>query len=339
MAGSTPESVTADLLADPEAGTQRVGDAATLGAASAAPVAPVALGKPVVSVSPWAEAWRRFKRHRLAYWSLWVLGLLALAVLIGPLFYKVGVNDIDFKARLAAPSLGHPLGTDDLGRDLLARMLYGGRISLAVGLAAMLVAITVGVLIGALAGISRGWVDSVLMWVTDLFLSLPQLPLLLLLIFLFRDALKAAFGLEVGIFILIVAVIGGFRWMPVARLVRAQFFSLREKEFVEAARALGASTSRQVVRHILPNSLGPVIVAATIDVAAAIIAESTLSFLGLGFPPDIPTWGRILYDGRDYMDIAMHWALFPGLAIFATVLSINFIGDGLRDALDPRRVL
>ena len=313
MAGSTPASPTAS--------------------------ATVELTKPVASVSPWAEAWRRFKRHRMAYWSLWVLALLALAVLLGPLVYQVGINDIDFKARLAAPTWQHPLGTDDLGRDLLARVLYGGRISLAVGVAAMLMAITVGVVIGAVAGISRGWIDSVLMWVTDLFLSLPQLPLLLLLIFLFRDPLKKALGLELGIFILIVVVIGGFRWMPVARLVRAQFFSLREKEFVEAARALGASTTRQVVRHILPNSLGPVIVAATIDVAAAIIAESTLSFLGLGFPPDIPTWGRILYDGRDYMDIAVHWALFPGLAIFITVLTINFIGDGLRDALDPRRVL
>ena len=311
--------------------------------AGSTPVSPTAeprpLGKAVASVSPWAEAWKRFKRHRLAYWSLWVLGTLVLAVLIGPLLYKVGINDIDFKARLAGPGGQHPLGTDDLGRDLLARMLYGGRISLAVGLRAMLMAISVGVLIGAIAGIARGWIDSALMWLTDLFLSLPQLPLLLLLIFLFRDPLKKMFGLELGIFILIVVVIGGFRWMPVARLVRAQFFSLREKEFVEAARALGASTTRQVVRHILPNSLGPVIVAASIDVAAAIIAESTLSFLGLGFPPDIPTWGRILYDGRDYMDLAVHWALFPGLAIFITVLSINFIGDGLRDALDPRRVL
>jgi peptide/nickel transport system permease protein len=306
---------------------------------TAAAATSASLSKPIASVSPWAEAWRRFKRHHLAYWSLFLLGFLVLAVLLGPLFYKVGINDIDFKARLATPSAAHWMGTDDLGRDLLARMLYGGRISLAVGLAAMLMAITVGVLIGALAGISRGWVDTVLMWITDLFLSLPQLPLLLLLIFLFRDPLKKWLGLELGIFVLIVVVIGGFRWMPVARLVRAQFFSLREKEFVEAARALGASTTRQVVRHILPNSLGPVIVAATIDVAAAIIAESTLSFLGLGFPPDIPTWGRILYDGRDYMDIAVHWALFPGLAIFLTVLTINFIGDGLRDALDPRRVL
>ncbi len=289
--------------------------------------------------TPWAEAWRRFKRHRLAYWSLWLLTLLVLVVLLGPLVYRVGINDIDFQARLASPSWKHPLGTDDLGRDLLARVLYGGRISLAVGMAAMLIAITVGVIIGAIAGISRGWLDAALMWVTDLFLSLPQLPLLLLLIFLFRESLKQMFGLEVGIFLLIVVVIGGFRWMPVARLVRAQFFSLREKEFVEAARALGASTSRQVVRHILPNALGPVIVAATIDVQAAIIAESTLSFLGLGFPPDIPTWGRILYDGRDYMDLAPYWVLFPGLAIFIVVLTISFIGDGLRDALDPRRVL
>ena len=329
MAGSTPVSATASAVV------------ASLPAAHAGgvPAALAPLAAPRRSTSPGAEAWRRLKRHRLAYWSLWVLGLLVLAVLLGPLVYKVGINDIDFRSRLASPGGAHLLGTDDLGRDILARMLYGGRISLAVGLAAMLMAITVGVIVGAIAGISRGWIDSVLMWITDLFLSLPQLPLLLLLIFLFRESLKKAFGLEVGIFILIVVVIGGFRWMPVARLVRAPFFSLREKEFVEAARALGASTTRQVVRHILPNSLGPVIVAGTIDVAAAIIAESTLSFLGLGFPPDIPTWGRILYDGRDYMDIAVHWALFPGLAIFITVLTINFVGDGLRDALDPRRVL
>jgi peptide/nickel transport system permease protein len=218
-------------------------------------------------------------------------------------------------------------------------MLYGGRISLAVGLAAMAVAVVVGTVIGAVAGMSRGWLGAALMWLTDLFLSLPVLPLLLLVIYLFRDSLKAIFGLEGGVFIMIVVVIGGLRWMPVARLVRAQFLSLREKEFVEAARALGATRTRQVVRHILPNALGPVVVAATIDVAAAIILESTLSFLGLGFPPDIPSWGRILYDAKDYLDIAPHWALFPGAAIFLTVLSINFVGDGLRDALDPRRVM
>jgi len=275
----------------------------------------------------------------MAVLSLIVLVLMILLVVVGPLVWKLAINDIDFTARLEGPSLKHPFGTDDLGQDLLARMLYGGRISLAVGLAAMLMAISVGVVIGAIAGIARGSIDAALMWLTDLFLSLPQLPLLLLLIYLFRDRLKSVFGPEVGVFLLIVLVIGCFRWMPVARLVRAQFFSLREKEFVEAARALGASVPRQVVRHILPNSLGPVIVAGTIDVAAAIIAESTLSFLGLGFPPDIPTWGRILFDSKDYLDIAAHWALFPGMAIFLAVLTINFIGDGLRDALDPRKVM
>jgi peptide/nickel transport system permease protein len=203
----------------------------------------------------------------------------------------------------------------------------------------MAVAIFVGVLVGAIAGMAGGAVDAALMWLTDLFLSLPQLPLLLLIIYLFRDTLTALVGLELGVFIMVVAVIGGFRWMPAARLVRAQFLSLREKEFVEAARALGASRPRLVLRHILPNALGPVIVAASIDVAAAIIAESTLSFLGLGFPPDVPTWGRLLFDAKDNLDFAPHWALFPGAAIFLTVLSINYIGDGLRDALDPRRII
>jgi peptide/nickel transport system permease protein len=290
-------------------------------------------------VAPAQEAWRRFRRHRLAVVSAVILLLLTLAVVLGPLIWRLPINDVDFTARLQGPSYAHPLGTDDLGQDLLARMLYGGRISLAVGLMAMTVALLAGIVVGALAGISRGSVDAGLMWLTDLFLSLPQLPLLLLIIYLFRDSLKVVFGPEGGVFILIVVVIGGFRWMPVARLVRAQFLSLREKEFVEAARALGASTTRQVVRHILPNALGPVIVAGTINVADAIIAESTLSFLGLGFPPDIPTWGRILYDAKDYLDFAPHWALFAGAAIFLAVLTINFIGDGLRDVLDPRRVM
>lgn len=289
--------------------------------------------------SPWLDAWRRFRRHRLAVVSGVILMAMILAILLGPWFWSVPINEIDFTARLEGPSRAHPFGTDDLGQDLLARMIYGGRISLAVGLAAMFVAIVVGTIIGAIAGMSRGSIGSALMWLTDLFLSLPALPLLLLVIYLFRDALKAVFGPEGGVFILIVVVIGGLRWMPVARLVRAQFLSLREKEFVEAARALGASKTRQVVRHILPNALGPVIVAGTIDVAAAIIAESTLSFLGLGFPPDIPTWGRILFDAKDYLDIAPHWALFPGAAIFLAVLTINFIGDGLRDTLDPRKVM
>ncbi|MFT3952912.1 MAG: ABC transporter permease [Piscinibacter sp.] len=250
------------------------------------------------------EAWRKFRRHRLAVVNIAVLFVMILAIIVGPWIWTVPINEIDFAARLATPSWSHPFGTDDLGQDLLARMIYGGRISLAVGLAAMTVAVVVGIIVGAIAGISRGAVDSAMMWVTDLFLSLPQLPLLLLVIYLFRDALKGLFGVEMGVFLLIVLVIGGLRWMPVARLVRAQFLSLREKEFVEAARALGATRWRQVTRHILPNALGPVIVAGTIDVAAAIIAESTLSFLGVGFPPDIPTWGRILFDAKDYLDHA-----------------------------------
>ena len=307
--------------------------------AGSTPASASASASPRPLTSPWSEAWRRFRKHKLAVVSAVVLGFLILAVLFGPLVWRVPINDIDFSVILQGPSLAHPLGTDDLGQDLLARMLYGGRISLAVGFTAMLVAVSVGILIGAIAGLAGGKTDAALMWLTDLFLSLPQLPLLLLIIFLFRDSLKAIVGPELGVFILIVIIIGLFNWMQVARLVRAQFFSLREKEFVEAARALGASRFRLAVRHILPNSLGPVIVAATIDVAAAIIAESTLSFLGLGFPPDIPTWGRLLYDARDHLDFAPHWALFPGLAIFLTVLTINFVGDGLRDALDPRRVV
>ncbi|MCA3280810.1 MAG: ABC transporter permease [Roseomonas sp.] len=307
--------------------------------AGSTPASATANASPRPLTSPWSEAWRRFRKHRLAVVSAVLLGLLVLAVLFGPLVWRVPINDIDFSVILHGPSLAHPLGTDDLGQDLLARMLYGGRISLAVGFTAMLVAVSVGILIGAIAGLAGGKTDAALMWLTDLFLSLPQLPLLLLIIFLFRDSLKAIVGPELGVFILIVIIIGLFNWMQVARLVRAQFFSLREKEFVEAARALGASRFRLAARHILPNSLGPVIVAATIDVAAAIIAESTLSFLGLGFPPDIPTWGRLLYDARDHLDFAPHWALFPGLAIFLTVLTINFVGDGLRDALDPRRVV
>ncbi len=311
MAGSTPASPTADALA-------------------AAPRRGATLGR---------EAWRRFRRHRLAVVSAGILSTMILALLLGPLIWPLPINAIDFTAQLHGPSFAHPLGADDLGQDLLARMIYGGRISMAVGIAAMLVAVFVGVFIGAVAGTARGSIDMALMWLCDLFLSLPQLPLLLLIIYLFQDSLRKLVGQQVGTFVLIVAVIGGFRWMSIARLVRAQFFSLREKEFVEAARALGASTLRQVVHHILPNALGPVIVAGTIEVANAIIAESILSFLGLGFPPDIPSWGRILYDGKDYLDVAPHWALFAGGAIFLAVMTINFIGDGLRDALDPRRVI
>jgi peptide/nickel transport system permease protein len=316
MAGSTPASPTVDaarIVVQPATRTRQV--------------------------TPWTEAWRRFRRHRLAVAGAVVFVLMILAVAFGPLIWRVQINDIDFSAQLQPPSWTHPLGTDDLGQDLLARMLYGGRISLSVGLAAMVVSIVIGTIIGSIAGMSRGSIDAALMWLTDLFLSLPSVPVLLLLIYLFRESMKQLIGAELGTFILIVVAIGAFRWMIAARLVRAQFFALREKEFVEAARALGASRFRLMARHILPNALGPVIVAATIDTAAAIITESTLSFLGLGFPPDIPSWGRILFDAKDNLDVAPHWALFAGGAIFLAVLSISFIGDGLRDALDPRRVI
>jgi peptide/nickel transport system permease protein len=287
--------------------------------------------------SLWSDAWHHFRRHRFAMGGVMVLSLITVGVLVGPFVYTVPFAYFDPLEGFKGPSLEHPFGTDDLGHDLLARALVGGRISLAVGLSAVIVAITLGTLIGALAGFFSGPLDNVLMRLTDLFLSLPTLPLLLLVIFLFRDSLRASLGPETGIFLMIVAVIGVLNWMPVARLVRASFLSLKQREFVEAARAIGAGNTRIILKHILPNVTGPVIVAATIGVGAAIITESVLSFLGLGFPPDVPTWGRMLYDAQNYLDIAPHWAIFPGLLIFLTVLSINYIGDGLRDALDPRR--
>lgn len=280
--------------------------------------------------------WQRFRRNRTALLGLMVLGLIGLSVLVGPWVYLVSITEIDFAQAAAPPSWAHPFGTNDLGQDQLARVLAGGRISLTVGIAAMLVAIALGVLVGAIAGFYGGLVDAGLMRLTDVFLSLPQLPLLLLVVYLFRDAVRAVAGAELGIFLLIVGVIGGLNWMSVARLVRAGFLSLRERDFVTAARALGASPRRLIWSHLLPNVLSPVIVAATLAIANAIITESTLSFLGLGFPPDVPTWGRMLFDAYNRIETAPHMAIFPGLIIFLTVLSINYVGDGLQDALDPQ---
>ena len=200
----------------------------------------------------------------------------------------------------------------------------------------MTVAITVGTLVGSLAGFFRR-LDGPLMRLTDLFISLPSLPLLLLVILLFRESLRGVFGPTVGIFILIVGVIGLLNWMGVSRLVRAAFLTLKQREFVVAARAGGVPDRQIIVRHILPNALGPVIVAATIGIGAAIITESSLSFLGLGFPPDEPTWGRLLFEAQARLTTAPHLAIFPGVLISLAVLSVNYIGDGLRDALDPRR--
>lgn len=284
----------------------------------------------------WGDAWRRFRKHRMAMLGASVLLFLVIAVLVGPLVYRVDPNGIDFLASMEGSSAAHPLGADDLGRDMLARILLGGRISLAVGAVAMLISITLGTTVGALAGFMGGLFDQGLMRLTDMFLALPQIPLLLLTIFLFRDTLRAAFGPEFGVFLLIVVVIGALNWMTTARLVRGSFLSLKEREFVEAARTIGVTRPAIMFRHILPNAFGPIIVAATLDVGTAIITESVLSFLGLGFPPDTPTWGRLLYDGQNFLDIAPHMVIWPGLMIFLTVLSINYMGDGLRDALDPR---
>ncbi len=289
--------------------------------------------------SLWGDALHRFLHHRLATIGAIVFLFFVAATLIGPLLYHVKIEDVDFAAAGAAPSFTHPFGTDDLGQDILARVLWGGRISLAVGMSAMIVAITLGTLIGSLAGFFGRFVDNALMRVTDVFISVPQLPLLLLIIYLFRDDLTKRMGTGGGIFVLLVSVIGGLNWMSTARLVRAGFLSIREKEYMLAARSIGVPAARQIIRHILPNVLSPVIVAATLSVGSAIIAESTLSFLGLGFPPDVPTWGRMLFDAQNYLSLYAWMALFPGAAIFLAVLSINYVGDGLRDALDPQSKL
>jgi peptide/nickel transport system permease protein len=294
-----------------------------------------ALRRPARSL--WSDAWRQFRRHHLAMAGVVVFALLLVMTLIGPLVWRTSGESINYAEGLLAPSLTHPFGTDDLGRDLFARALLGGRVSMAVGVVAVVIAITLGTTVGAVAGFFGGRVDSLLMRLTDLFLALPQLPLLLMVTYLFRDPLRRVFGPEVGIFLLIVGIIGILNWMPLARLVRAGFLSLKQKEFVEAARCVGAGNRRLMAVHILPNTLSAVIVAATVGIGQAIITESALSFLGLGFPPDVPTWGRLLYDAQNFLDLAPHWAIFPGTLIFLTVLSINYIGDGLRDALDPRK--
>ena len=286
----------------------------------------------------WSDAWRRFRRHRLAMAGAATFLLLTFGCIVGPFVYRVPINAIDFGHSMSPPSAAHPFGTNDLGQDMLARVLYGGRISIAVGFAAMLTSITLGVLVGAVAGFFGGHVDNLLMRITDMFLSFPGLVLLLLIVYLFHDPITRHLGTQVGTFVLIVSVIGILNWMPTARLVRAGFLAVKEKEFVEAARSLGVGPIRQMARHILPNVLSPVIVAGTLSVAAAILLESTLSFLGYGFPPDVPTWGRLLFDAQNYLDLAPHMALFPGIMICLAILSINYVGDGLRDALDPTRV-
>lgn len=294
--------------------------------------------------SQWRDVWDQFKTHRGALVGLVIFGAILFAVVAGPLIWRLDPTYVDpnpvnmLKLRNQGPSLAHPFGTDQLGRDMLARIMAGGRVSIAVGLTAMLLALFLGTLIGVVAGFFRR-LDGILMPMTDLFLSLPLLPLLLLMVTLFREPLGQGFGTETGIFLLMVGAIGVTSWMHTARIVRGEVLTLKEREFVLAARSIGTPSRRMVLRHILPNVMSPIMVSATLGIANAIITESALSFLGLGFPPDTPTWGRLLFDAKDYLDIAPHWALFAGGMIFITVLTINFIGDGLRDALDPRKVL
>ncbi|GGW23459.1 peptide ABC transporter permease [Gemmobacter lanyuensis] len=291
--------------------------------------------------SQWRDVWVQFRQHRGAMAALFLFLLLAAFVVVGPMIWRIDPNFIDpdpvkmIRLRNRPPSWDHPLGTDQLGRDILARMMFGGRISLAVGTVAMLVAIFIGTTIGVLAGYFRR-ADGLLMRLTDMFLALPLLPLLLVMMMLFAEATAAVVGPRLGTFLLIVLAIGVTSWMHAARIVRGEVLALKEREFVLAARSIGTPARRIILRHILPNVLSPVLVAATLGIAAAIITESVLSFLGLGFPPDFPTWGRLLYDGIDVIRTYPERVIWPGLAISLTVLSVNYIGDGLRDALDPR---
>ena len=283
----------------------------------------------------WLDVWNEFKNHKGALAGAIIFALIVVLVLLGPFVWPYEANGINIRIRNQGPSFAHPLGTDQLGRDTLARIMVGGRTSITVGLTAMLLSLFLGTLIGIFAGYFKK-LDSVLMRFTDLFLSLPLLPLLLVMMLLFREPLSTSFGPEKGMFILIVVSIGITSWMPTARIVRGDVLAIKEREFILAARSIGGTDTKIIFRHILPNVLSPIMVSATLGIANAIITESALSFLGLGFPPDFPTWGRLLNDAVDYLQQFPERVFWPGLAISLTVLSINYLGDGLRDALDPR---
>lgn len=283
----------------------------------------------------WGDVWDQYKTHKGALIGTAVFLFILFSVFLGPYIYDVDPQYLNIREKNQGPSLSHPMGTDQLGRDMLAQVLHGGRVSMAVGVVAMLISLLVGTVVGLLAGYFKK-LDGPLMRLTDLFLALPLLPLLLVIIMLFRDTLRGMFGPETGIFILIVFIIGITSWMHTARIVRGDVLAQKEREFVLAAKSIGTPSRRVIFRHILPNVLSPIMVSATLGVANAIITESALSFLGLGFPSDFPTWGRLLFDGANYMTLTPARVVWPGLAISLTVLSVNFIGDGLRDALDPR---
>ena len=306
--------------------------------------APMKIEKPR---SQWLDVWAQFRTHKGAMAGLFFLVFITLFCLLGPVVWDVDPGKLDIRNKDVRPIYtaiwdgdakvmwSRPMGTDHLGRDIMANIMQGGRISLAVGWTAMILAIVIGTFVGVLAGYFKR-LDWALMRFTDLVLSLPILPLLLVMMLLFRDPLRAAFGPETGIFILIVTGIGITSWMQTARIVRGDVISLKEREFVLAARSIGTPPRRMITRHVLPNVMSPIMVSATLGLATAIITESALSFLGLGFPSDFPTWGKILFDSVDRMVAFPERVLWPGLAISLTVLAVNYIGDGLRDALDPR---
>jgi peptide/nickel transport system permease protein len=295
----------------------------------------------IVTQSPQAgsassDVWRRFRHHPGALAGSIVLGLLVLAVLLASISpYDPELSDMP--ARLQPPSLRHPMGTDSLGRDLLTRVLYGGRISLSVGFLVMGITLLVGVPIGAVAGFVGGRVDDLLMRITDAALSMPALMVLILLGALLREVHLPL--LARNSVLTVAVVIGLLSWMTVARLVRASYLTIREMEFVTAARCVGAPSLRIMVRHILPNAIGPIIVEATLEIGYAIMEESGLSFLGFGIQPPTPSWGNLLSDAQEHLTRHPWLAIFPGLMIFLAIISVNYIGDGIRDAFDPYKVL
>ena len=301
-------------------------------------LAPGALPAPIIEDEIQIErhgVWKRFRRHRLALLGAVVIGCITLVALLAHWLAPADPNFIDqahWSGYPLAPGVaGHILGTDENGRDLLSRLMYGAQISLTVAFFAVLMELTIGTVLGAIAGYYGGIVDYTIMRITDVFLSIPLLPLLLVLTAIVAaSSNKASLGFGV-----IVVIIGGLSWPPVARLVRASFLSLREKEFAEAARALGNRDGRIIFRHLLPNAIAPIIVQGTLEVANVIILESTLSFLGFGIQPPTASWGNMLANAESNMAIAPWVAIFPGLCILVTVLAINYLGDGLRDALDP----
>lgn len=310
---------------------------ATQPPSNVATLAPDELEAPPLSLGQ--LTWRRFRRHRMAIGGGIVLLLLLVYTFGGMLFFsEADANFTETGARLQAPSQAHPFGTDTVGRDILARTIYGGQISLLIGMTAMLVEMLIGITIGALAGYFGGLLDSVLMRLTEAVLVIPQIFLLLVMAKYFAQSIP---NIEMlgrtfsGSVLVIIGVIGVTAWPYLARIVRSQFLSFKETDFVLAARATGTSTSEIILRHILPNSIAPIIVAATLSVAAAISLEAYISFLGLGVRPPTATWGNMLEGAYNYIDTAWWLWFFPGVLISVTVLSINFLGDGLRDALDP----